>query len=158
MKLKEYIKQCKKTWGKGNEDKRIVIGIEEEFGGLAGKIKRWYRGDYENDKKKFNDDLQAEIGDCLYYVAMAIDRFDGNIDFVLDDSNVKPDDIFASWFSLNVCKNLYILDKKYVELFTTLICFANSQSFKIKDIIKYNIKKLEDRQKRGVIKGNGDNR
>ena len=29
MKLKEYIKQCKKTWGKGNEDKRIVIGIKE---------------------------------------------------------------------------------------------------------------------------------
>ena len=71
MKLKEYIKQCKKTWGKGNEDKRIVIGIEEEFGELAGKIKRWYRGDYENDKKKFNDDLQAEIGDCLYYVEIA---------------------------------------------------------------------------------------
>lgn len=89
---------------------------------------------------------------------MAIDRFEENIDFVVQDSNVEPDDVFSSWFSLNICKNLYILDKKYVELFETLICFANSQSFKIKDIIKYNIKKLEDRKKRGVIKGNGDNR
>lgn len=158
MKIKKYIENCYETWGKGNEEKRILIGIEEEFGELAGKVKRWYRGDYADDKEKLLNDVKAEIGDCLYYLAMAIDVFDFKSDFSIQDGKLEDFDLFESWQALNTCKNIYLSEKKYNELFMAVILFANALGLRIEDVIEYNIKKLQDRKKRGVIKGNGDNR
>lgn len=156
MRFSEYLESCNETWGIGNDAERIEIGIEEEFGELSGKYKRLFRGDYDN-LTNFRQDVIAESGDCLYYLIKAIDCF-GKIDtdFEIKDIDVESVKPIIAWRGLIGCKYLYIPEKKYIDMLWVLICFVNSQGIKIKEVIDYNIKKLKDRQKRGVIKGHGD--
>jgi len=55
---------------------RLVCGMAEESGEVAGKIKKWYRGDFGDDADRFRSDLQAEMGDLLWYVAMLHNLYD----------------------------------------------------------------------------------
>lgn len=55
---------------------RVVCGVAEEAGEIAGKIKKWHRGDYGDDAEAFRADVQAEMGDLLWYVAMLHNLYD----------------------------------------------------------------------------------
>lgn len=52
-----------------------IIAINEEAGEAAGKLKRRFRGDYEEgfktNQKLFETDVIKELGDVLYYVVAA---------------------------------------------------------------------------------------
>ncbi|MCM1497252.1 MAG: hypothetical protein NC124_02180 [Clostridium sp.] len=159
MKYSEYLERCLDTWGKGHEEIRILVGIEEEFGELSGKVKRFYRGDYDDDYEKFAKDIIGEIGDCLYYLTMAINTFNGEVEFDLKDV-AQPDDedIFTCWKQLMEAKRICLENKNYVTLVENLLAFGNRLGFYSKEVIGYNITKLQDRKRRGVIKGTGDNR
>lgn len=164
MKFSDYVIHCLDTWGIGNDDIRIRVGIEEEFGELSGKVKRFYRGDYENNKDKFFEDITGELGDCLYYVSMAIEKFETAKDFLITDFNVssfedKPNDyLYGCWKMLIANKIKYTVNNECRYLFAALVRFANQLGLSINDVVNYNIQKLQDRKNRGVIKGTGDNR
>lgn len=161
MKLEEYKNKCLETWGCGNETIRTKIGIEEEFGELSGKVKRWFRGDYNTDYNKFKEDLIGEIGDCLYYVTMGYHYFCKPQDIELLDSGipeVSQGFLYEIWETLMNNKRYYLGQKHYISLIRCIIAFANQCGFSIDEVINYNIQKLQDRKNRGVIKGDGDNR
>lgn len=64
---------------------RLVCGVAEEAGEVAGKVKKWHRGDYNDDVESFRRDVQAEMGDLLWYVAMLHNHYD----LVMEDSMVQ---------------------------------------------------------------------
>ena len=161
MKLEEYKEKCFETWGAGNEIIRTKIGIEEEFGELSGKVKRWYRGDYGNDFSKFKQELIGELGDCLYYLTMGYHYFCKPVDWEIVDSDlpeVSEKFLYEIWETLINNKRYYLNHKSYILLIRALIAFSNQCGLTIDEVIEYNIAKLQDRKKRGVIKGCGDAR
>jgi NTP pyrophosphatase (non-canonical NTP hydrolase) len=71
MDLAEYLNGCLETWGGELEKARAILGLTEEAGEVAGKFKKYLRGDYEGRDEFFFDDLEKELGDTLYYVCVA---------------------------------------------------------------------------------------
>ena len=75
MTFKQYQKKTKNTY-KNNDNTsnerlaRLALGICEEGGEIAGKIKKYFRGDYTPFFFTFKDEVRKEIGDTLYYLAM----------------------------------------------------------------------------------------
>lgn len=165
MKYREYLNHCLETWGEGNDEIRIKIGIEEEFGELAGKVKRWYRGDYKEHSSMpeiaFQNDLKAEIGDCLYYLTMAHKYFSDDSDFDIVDTSWLSEEMFnpyKCWTELMQSKRANTLRLNYKELINSLSVFANKMSISMEEVILYNIDKLMTRKAKGTIKGTGDDR
>ena len=81
-----------------------LLGLTNEAGEVAGKAKKWLRGDISFEKLR--EILRGEIGDVQWYIAQ-------------------------------LCTEL---------------------NFSLEDIAKENIEKLEDRQMRNVLQGEGDDR
>ena len=83
-----------------------VLGLTNEAGEVAGKIKKVFRDQAGEISEETRAALQAELGDVLWYLAQ-------------------------------ICTELDI---------------------PLEQVAEVNLAKLSDRQARGAIKGNGDNR
>lgn len=82
-----------------------VLGLVNEAGEVAGKLKKVYRDDGISNKE-FIENMKKELGDVLWYVS----------------------------------------------------AIASDLDLSLNEIAEGNVTKLKDRQERGVLKGNGDNR
>jgi len=67
--LKEYAEFTKTTAQYPNEKalEYLTLGLCGEAGEIANKLKKILRGD--KDAFKYIDEIEAELGDCLWYVA-----------------------------------------------------------------------------------------
>lgn len=129
--------------------------IASEIGEAFGKWGKKFR-DGEFDKEKLTD----ELGDVFWGVALACELGGYSFAELLEESYVKDylDLIFYS------PKRFFISQPK--SLFKWEICdymsfaktFAEECGIDPLDCLRRNIAKLADRQERGVIKGNGDER
>lgn len=81
-----------------------ALGLAEEAGEVAGKVKRVFRGDFDLASAK--QQIELELGDCLFYLARV----------------------------------------------------ARECGLTLSDVATSNVCKLEDRRRRGVLKGSGDSR
>jgi NTP pyrophosphatase (non-canonical NTP hydrolase) len=70
MTLTEYTKGCLNTWEGENKLQEAWFGLFEEIGEIAGKQKKFVRGDY--DKLHRDIMLIKELGDAMYYLHMLI--------------------------------------------------------------------------------------
>lgn len=76
MDFNEYQKKAIKTLTKNKSETpnellaRITLGICDEAGEIAGKVKKYFRGDYGNNVTQFKKDIRKEIGDVLWYLAV----------------------------------------------------------------------------------------
>lgn len=84
----------------------VTLGLTNEVGEFAGKIKKWLRGDYPLDDPMVVNSLMGELGDSMWYLSQC-------------------------------CTELGV---------------------SLEDVAQMNLQKLADRQVRGVIRGNGDQR
>lgn len=110
MELNTYQQLANRTWNPPPRDKildivYLALGVANEGGEVAGKIKKVLRGDYTLSTEA-KDTIAHEIGDVLWYLSQ----------------------------------------------------LAQELGFDLDTIASMNIQKLESRQLRNVIKGDGDTR
>lgn len=145
-----------------NNEEYLVLGLIEEVGEAAGKLAKRKR-DGVFDKQAFI----RELGDILWFVANYADYSDCE-----DETNysVHLSDCFEKTFNAlcteeEIMKDLAIATTGWVEGFDSagnviygLSCLAKRQGYTLEQVAEINLAKLRDRQARGVICGNGDER
>lgn len=128
--------------------------IASEIGEAFGKWGKKFR-DGEFDKEKLTD----ELGDVFWGVALACELAEKNFEYIwnnCEECETICIYIFApSMFSIKM-KTPDRIDLKMGMRFAKT--FAKECGIDPLDCLKRNIAKLADRQARGVIKGNGDER
>jgi len=95
MTFKEYQKKTTNTYkNNGNTPNetlaRLALGLCEEGGEIAGKVKKWFRADYGDRKgSKFKEEIKKEIGDTLYYLAMLSNFFHIDLEKIAKENIAK---------------------------------------------------------------------
>lgn len=70
--LRDYQQEALKTSDETNTLEYCVLGLVNEAGEVAGVVKKWLRGDY--DETVMREKMIGELGDVLWYVAVTADR------------------------------------------------------------------------------------
>lgn len=70
--LRDYQQEALKTSDETNTLEYCVLGLVNEAGEVAGVVKKWLRGDY--DETVMREKMLGELGDVLWYVAVTADR------------------------------------------------------------------------------------
>lgn len=60
----------------------LALGLANEAGEATGKVKKFLRGDYGQDKLR--KALIGELGDVLWYLTMLADQFDIQLDEIMN--------------------------------------------------------------------------
>jgi len=135
--------------------------IVSELGEAYGKWGKKFR-DGEFDKDKLTD----ELGDVFWGIALACqlsgESFEKHWQNVIKNGLKVNDAIMVATILPSGFSNIKITPKiekdKILAIIAFSIQFAKECGIRPFDCLKKNIAKLADRQKRGVLKGNGDNR
>ena len=164
MTFEEYQKQAVsfRTESANNEE-YLTLGLIEEVGEAAGKLAK-RRRDGVVDEKAFI----KELGDILWFVANLADYYDREYDtdfsaklkesFKIDTDNGAT----AEYTIIRVA--CYALDTindcggYFNDLIAELGDLACRFDYTLEQVAEINLAKLRDRQVRGVICGNGDDR
>ncbi|GEM_PF-1514650 len=146
-----------------NNEEYLTLGLIAEVGEAAGKLAK-RRRDGVWDEKAFI----KELGDILWFIANLADYYDdANIHEVLKDCfayiklSTKQDYNNMRYFAKRAVQVAADDDDDYTLYESTvdwLASIAKSFGYTLEQVAEINIAKLRDRQARGVIKGNGDER
>jgi len=60
----------------------LVLGLASEAGEIAGKQKKWLRGDYDLESK-FEQAILPELGDCLWYISMIAESLGISLEYIM---------------------------------------------------------------------------
>lgn len=158
--MKNYLESVLVTGSKIDSLDYIHLGIIEESGEIAGKVKKFYRGDY--DQNTLRDNIKKEIGDLTWYLVLYGYK-NGTLQsgFRSAKSHSLPHNIK----SLEILKGRLAIAKtprhKGIVINTminTVTNLANNFNLTMEDICQTNIAKIRDRLLRNVLKGSGDER
>ena len=167
MTFLEYQKEAIKTRvGSADNEEYLTLGLIAEVGEVADKLAK-RRRDGVWDEKAF----VKELGDVLWFVANLADYWDKMCD---DSVSTKIDgrtttkfynrgDVcwrvkaLARWTSAVVC-GISDGEECFPEIISILENLAEENGYTLEQVAEINIAKLRDRQARGVIQGNGDER
>ena len=164
MTFEEYQKQAVSFRTEtANNEEYLTLGLIAEVGEAAGKLAK-RRRDGVWDEKAFI----KELGDILWFVANLADYYDKYHDTDLSDE-LKSSfnrDAFAVLFGkayhmirvANYAVELVKSGGRFAELVDEICDLAGRYGYTLEQVAEINIAKLRDRQARGVIKGNGDER
>lgn len=86
-KYKDYQKQSRQTWGPVDVAHPITyptLGLLNEAGELAGKVKKILRDKNKEISPADRDALKAELGDVLWYFAQICNELDLTIEEVAE--------------------------------------------------------------------------
>lgn len=145
-----------------NNEEYLVLGLIEEVGEAAGKLAK-RRRDGVFDKQAF----VRELGDILWFVANLADYSDreDETDYCLQLRDCFEMTVNGKLTDEETMKELAIDAAGLVEGFDSahnvifgLACLAKKQGYTLEQVAEINLAKLRDRQARGVINGNGDER
>lgn len=180
MDYKTYLSHCLETWGGDNRRRRCALAIMEEVGEVVGKYQKILRGDYKAlGAAQFQEDMTKELGDVMFYITVMI--FEHKQEYGLEDFDIEFNDVVNRMFDINlfkgdgaeVMKNCAMriydylaalertnnYDSIFRGMYAVILQLAYNRFMILPDdILKKNIAKLQDRKKRGVIIGSGDNR
>jgi len=167
MTFEEYQKLCLNTWIRDDSaEERTELGLIEEVGEVAGKYKKFLRGDY--DKAEYDRLVLGELGDVLYYLAMFCLEYKLNIKRLLISDKIPNLEYEKVLLNIKILYDRvsFLLTKRYShdENTTTHVDYtlqvleilAGLSGYSIKQVAEANIEKLAKRKANGTIKGNGD--
>lgn len=158
MTLKEYQQEAVKFRTPESDNAEYLhLGLISEVGEVAGKLAKKIR-DGVFDEKAFI----KELGDVLWFVANIAEKY--GFDFYVKGSFCPESEIESCIYDLlKYAGEIYIFSgfiaKQDVRrTLESLIAIADKFGYTIEQVAEINLAKLRDRQFRGVINGNGDER
>lgn len=159
--MERYINSVLITGSKIKSEKYLNLGIMEEFGEVAGKIKKYMRGDYGKDQLK--DSVKKEIGDLTWYLVLSQYK-NGTLNHDFSKPKEKSN-IYSNLQSLELLKGqlLKAKDKRHKGLILKTMInrttdLAWNFGINMEEVVNSNIRKTLDRFSRGTIRGSGDER
>ena len=89
MELNDFQRQCDKTaiYPREAAISYCTLGLVSEAGEVAGKMKKYIRGDYGYDAMMLS--VRSELGDVLWYVAMLAKEIGVPLDSIAKSVLVK---------------------------------------------------------------------
>lgn len=134
-------------------DAYLTPGYLSEVGEVAGKIAKRVRGDAVQAEH-----VMEELGDVAWFIA-AQARLHGE-QIILNDKIESGFAMLGSFFRGGVEDLIMIYPRSlsFSMRFRVLKSVCETMGFDFDEILKMNNRKLASRQKRGVIKGDGDHR
>ena len=178
MDIEHYQKFVNKTAffpksSQGRNLSYLVMGIVEEVGEIFEFIVK---------KETFNEYILEqtikESGDLLWYITAICNEINFSLERLMQYAKVKKNKHISNISLLIYLGNLSgavkkmirddnekITDKKsdliinnlcYILMFVLQLCDENNVKFKV--VLEINAKKIKDRQKRGTLKGSGNDR
>ncbi len=176
----DYVYAAKRTATESSMNREYIsLGMMAEAGEVCGKIAKWIR-DHNGEPltKEFYTELQKEIGDVCWFLAMAdylryingtcvkfpaYDSFNDGIYMKCGLSTRLMVDVYdLAMAIIDVGTNIQSMSApkrtKNINQLLVMMRFALGKGDRFEDILQMNIDKLTDRYNRGVIGGSGDNR
>lgn len=158
--IQEYLQSVLLTGNNIKSLDYIKLGILEESGEIAGKVKRFRRGDYGKDG--FKENMKKELGDLTWYLVLyaykneqPLMEFRAPRNTRVMDNIYKLEVLKANLVSAESQRQQYITTRAMMNTVTDL---AWNFGFTMEDITKANMQKTHDRLLRNKIKGQGDER
>lgn len=146
-----------------NNEEYLTLGLIEEVGEAAGKLAKRTR-DGVFDEKAFI----KELGDILLFVANLADFYDNrdNSDYYSNclsncfeiTSRGECAEARAMLYLFCDIADLYNRMVSFHCVILWLACLSKKYGYTLERVAEINLAKLRDRQARGVISGNGDER
>lgn len=164
MTFEEYQKQAVtfRTESANNEE-YLTLGLIEEVGEAAGKLAK-RRRDGVFDEKAFI----KELGDILWFVANLADFYDriNDTSFTLELKDCFERRVagvnFPEWEIMRIAcyvgNTVSGRDVNFKFIVSEVALLALYFDYTLERVAEINLAKLRDRQVRGVICGNGDER
>lgn len=156
----EYLNKVLVTGNKIDSLDYIKLGIMEESGEIAGKIKRLYRGDYSEEV--FKNQMAKELGDLSWYLTLYAYKQGQPI------THYRPPrqhNMMDSLYNIQILKTHLLKSsnpKQQTMIINTMIGsvidLANNCGYSMDQITDMNINKTLDRLQRNKIRGVGDER
>lgn len=164
MTFEEYQKEAVKfRTDSANNEEYLTLGLIEEVGEAAGKLAK-RRRDGVWDEKAFI----KELGDILWFVANLADYYDdADIHEALKDCFAYPKLATKQDYNDMRCLAQFAVQAAaddtddhllYESTVIWLESIANAFGYTLEQVAEINLAKLRDRQARGQIHGNGDER
>lgn len=167
MTLKEYQQEAVKfRTDTADNEEYLMLGLIEEVGEVAGKLAKKTR-DGVFDEKAFI----KELGDVLWF-AMNLAEYCDKRDFCIkstissllcsvslkNEQKKESDYELALWLLYYIGEVIDVSDTCLFEVVVYVGRLAQNHGYTLEQVAEINIAKLRDRQFRGVINGNGDER
>lgn len=180
MDIEHYQKFVNKTAffpksSQGRNLSYLVMGIVEEVGEIFEFI---VKKETLNENKYILEQTIKESGDLLWYITAICNEINFSLERLMQYTKVKKNKHISNNSLLIYLGNLSgavkkmirddnekITDKKsdliinnlcYILIFVLQLCDENNVKFKV--VLEINAKKIKDRQKRGTLKGSGNDR
>ena len=178
MDIEHYQKFVNKTAffpksSQGRNLSYLVMGIVEEVGEIFEFIVK-----KETLNEYILEQIIKESGDLLWYITAICNEINFSLERLMQYAKVKKNKHISNSSLLIYLGNLSgavkkmirddnekITDKKsdliinnlcYILMFVLQLCDENNVKFKV--VLEINAKKIKDRQKRGTLKGSGNDR
>lgn len=156
----QYLENVLLTGYKITSLEYLRLGIIEEAGEIAGKIKKFRRGDYSVEQFRYQ--TGKEIGDLCWYLVLYASR---NGHHIKDFRAPRNKRIMESIDNIEILKGQLAKAKhprhkhKIIEnILGSATDLAWSFGYTMEDITRINSEKCRDRFLRNKIKGSGDER
>lgn len=65
----------------------LALGLTSEAGEVAGKVKKFFRD--KGDRDKLVEDLNAELGDCMWYISQLANHLGLNLEGIMQSNHDK---------------------------------------------------------------------
>lgn len=156
----KYLQSVLVTGGKIKSLEYARLGIWEELGEVAGKVKRFRRGDY--NKEEFRSNMKKELGDLTWYLTLYNHLNGTPTRQFREPQNKRIMDSLNRLYELQgylvTAENSKFRGLTIEAMTNTVTDLAWSFGYTMEDICKSNIDKTMYRLANNKIRGSGDDR